>query len=51
MTAENYDSWFRKKVQEALDDKSPEIPHKEAMALSAARINEALKRRGKDKTD
>lgn len=50
MTTESYDSWFRKKVQEALDDKSPGIPHEEVMSRSAARINEVLKKRAKDNT-
>lgn len=30
--AEAYDLWFRKKVQRALDDPRPDIPHDEAMA-------------------
>lgn len=50
MTAESYDSWFRRKVQEALDDKSPGISHEEVMARSTARIDEVLKRRVKDNT-
>lgn len=29
---EGYDAWFRAKVQEALDDPSPSIPHEEVMA-------------------
>ena len=29
---EGYDAWFRAKVQEALDDPRPGIPHEEAMA-------------------
>ena len=28
-----YDTWFRAKVQEALDDTRPAIPHEEAMAM------------------
>jgi len=28
----SYDRWFRAKVQEALDDTRPGIPHDEAMA-------------------
>ncbi|AXC67247.1 stability determinant [Salmonella enterica subsp. diarizonae serovar 59:z10:-] len=43
MTAESYDSWFRKKVQEALDDKSPGIPHAEIKAKFAARRDELLR--------
>ncbi|MCW2488256.1 stability determinant [Candidatus Symbiopectobacterium sp. NZEC127] len=30
--ADSYDSWFRTKVQAALDDPRPGIPHDEAMA-------------------
>ena len=30
--AEVYDAWFCAKVQSALDDPSPGIPHEEAMA-------------------
>ncbi len=30
--AAEYDRWFREKVQEALEDPRPAIPHKEAMA-------------------
>lgn len=30
--AEAYDAWFRAKVQEALDDPRPPIPHDEAVA-------------------
>jgi hypothetical protein len=30
--AEGYDVWFRKKVQEGLDDPGPDIPHEEVMA-------------------
>ncbi len=29
--AESYDRWFRAKVQAALDDPRPGIPHEEAM--------------------
>ena len=29
---EAYDAWFRAKVQEALDDPGPGVPHDEAMA-------------------
>lgn len=28
-----YDAWFRAKVQEALDDTRPAVPHEQAMAL------------------
>ena len=30
--ANNHDQWFRAKVQEALDDPRPSLPHDEAMA-------------------
>ena len=30
--AEEYDAWFRAKVQEALDNPGPFIPHDEVMA-------------------
>jgi len=44
--ADSYDRWFRAKVQEALDDPRPAIPHDEAMAevdrmLAAARKKHA----------
>jgi hypothetical protein len=39
--AESYDRWFRKKVQAALDDARPDIPHDEAMAEVAAVIKAA----------
>jgi hypothetical protein len=29
--SESYDTWFRKKVQEALDDPRPRIPHDAVM--------------------
>lgn len=31
--AEDYDAWFRAKVQAALDSKEPCVPHDEAMAF------------------
>ena len=34
-----YDIWFRAKVQEALDDPRPAIPHEEAMAMIKAAID------------
>lgn len=46
MTTESYDSWFRKKVQEALDDKRPGIAHAEIKAKFAAR-RDALHRQSK----
>lgn len=36
--AEAYDVWFRAKVQEALDDPGPDIPHDEVMAQMKAII-------------
>lgn len=36
--ADSYDLWFRAKVQEALDDPRPSIPHDEAMALVEQRL-------------
>jgi hypothetical protein len=39
--AESYDRWFRKKVQRALDDPRPDVPHDEAMAEVAAVIRAA----------
>lgn len=41
--AEAYDVWFRAKVQAALDDPSPGIPHDQVMAEMRALI--ASKRR------
>lgn len=37
--AEAYDAWFRAKVQEALDDDSPDLSHEEAMAEVQAAID------------
>ena len=34
---EEYDAWFRAKVQEALDSKLPDIPHEEVEAEFAER--------------
>lgn len=39
--AEAYDRWFRKKVQRAIDDSRPDIPHDEAMVEVAAVIKAA----------
>jgi hypothetical protein len=36
--AEAYDAWFRAKVQEALDDPRPDIPHEQVMAEMKAII-------------
>lgn len=43
--ADSYDRWFRAKVQEALDDPRPSIPHDEAMALVEQRL--AAKRKAR----
>jgi len=40
-----YDAWFRAKVQEAMDDDSPTIPHKKVMQDARALIDK--KRRGR----
>jgi DNA-damage-inducible protein J len=37
-----YDAWFRAKVQEALDDPRPRIPHEEVMKRSLERRAELL---------
>lgn len=39
--AESYDRWFRKKVQESLDDPRPSVPHDEVMAEMEAIIRAA----------
>lgn len=43
--AEEYDRWFRAKVQAGSDDPRPDVPHEEAMArmraLLAAKLNKA----------
>jgi len=36
--AEAYDRWFRTRVQEAIDDPHPSIPHDEVMAKMRAII-------------
>jgi hypothetical protein len=41
--ADAYDAWFRAKVQKALDDKRPSVPHDEAMA----RVRETIRRAAK----
>ncbi|TFH80972.1 MULTISPECIES: stability determinant [Pseudomonas] len=43
--AESYDRWFRAKVQEALDDPNPGIPHEEAMM----RLDQLLEERRKNR--
>lgn len=45
--AASYDRWFRRKVQESLDDPRPGIPHDQVMAEMEAIIAQAeAKRRG-----
>lgn len=41
---EKYDAWFRKKVQEALDDPRPMIPHEEVVRRMEARRAELARR-------
>jgi hypothetical protein len=40
-----YDEWFNAKIQAAIDDDSPDIPHDEAMALVRETIAQAAKKR------
>ena len=42
--AAEHDAWFRAKVQEALDDPRPAIPHEEVEAYFAERRAAALKK-------
>lgn len=44
--AQEYDAWFRTKVQEALDDPRPDIPNDEVEAYFAKRRAAALRRAG-----
>ena len=37
---EAYDSWFRAKVREALDDPAPALPHEQAMQAVQKRIDD-----------
>ena len=41
-----YDSWFRAKVQEAMDDPRPVIPHEDVEAEFAARRAATLRKLG-----
>ncbi len=41
--ADSYDRWFRAKVQAALDDPNPGIPHDEVMAEMRALIESKRK--------
>lgn len=43
--ADSYDLWFRAKVQAAIDDPRPSIPHDQVMARMDARIAELKARR------
>ncbi|UQZ91219.1 addiction module antitoxin [Deltaproteobacteria bacterium Smac51] len=45
-TPEEYDEWFHAKVQEALDDPRPSIPHDEAMI----HLEGLLERRRRDRS-
>lgn len=45
--AEAYDVWFRAQVEEALREKGPGIPHKEAMA----RIRKTIEERSRANPD
>ena len=42
--ADSYDRWFRAKVQAALNDTSPGIPHDEVMAEMQALIESNLQK-------
>ena len=42
--AAKHDAWFRAKMQEALDDPRPAIPHKEVKAHFAKRRTAALRK-------
>lgn len=46
---ETYDAWVRAKVQEALDDPRPDIPHEEVEARFATRRAAAQRRRAEGK--
>lgn len=43
--ADSYDKWFREKVQQALDDPRPGIPHDEVMAQMRATIDAVAERK------
>lgn len=38
-----YDAWFRAKVQEALDDSHPAVPHQQVMDETQALIDQKLR--------
>ncbi|HEP9751791.1 hypothetical protein [Pseudomonas aeruginosa] len=42
--ADSYDRWFRRKVQESLDDPRPNIPHDQVMAEMRGIIAGAAKK-------
>lgn len=44
---DEYDAWFRAKVQRALQDPRPSIPHEEAMARVKATIQAIADRRNR----
>ncbi|CAN7750748.1 hypothetical protein LJR084_006838 [Variovorax sp. LjRoot84] len=44
-----HDAWFRAKVQEALDDPSPAVPHEKVKAHFAKRRAAALLKAGEGK--
>jgi hypothetical protein len=43
--AASYDRWYRAKVQAALDDPRPPVPHDEAMVLLGQMLEERRKNR------
>ncbi|WP_417705798.1 stability determinant [Pseudomonas sp.] len=43
--ADRHDRWFRRKVQESLDDSRPGVPHDQVMAEMEAIITQAEARR------
>ncbi|MBC3211056.1 type II toxin-antitoxin system RelB family antitoxin [Serratia fonticola] len=45
--ADSYDRWFRTKVQSALDDPRPGIPHDEAMVMLERLLEEKRASRAK----
>jgi hypothetical protein len=47
MDEATYDLWFRKRVQESLDDPRPVIPHEQVKAEFAARKAALLKEQEK----
>lgn len=45
--AASYERWFKAKVQEALDSKTPRLPHDQAVARAQAMIEERKKARAR----